>query len=84
MRIRTDGKYGHRETTIENAAAFWDCNKTAALLQSAGLVPKWAAGLKELLARDDFTAEQKREIAALFSTGDFRVGWGEELDVSPE
>jgi hypothetical protein len=35
MRIREDGKQAHRADTIEQAAAFWDCNKTTALMKSA-------------------------------------------------
>lgn len=84
MRIRTDGKYEHRETTIDEASEFWDYNKTAALLQSAELVPRWASALKQLLDRDDLTSAQKREIAALFSTGSFQVEWSENVDVAPK
>jgi hypothetical protein len=83
MRIRTDGDYRHRETTIQQAADFWECNKTAALLQSAELVPRWASAIDQLLDRDDLTPDQKREIAALFSTGGFEVAWSEESDVRP-
>jgi hypothetical protein len=84
MRIRTDGKYGHRETTIEEAAAFWDCNKTATLLQSAETVPRWADAIEELLTRDDLTPDQKRDIAELFSTPAFQVEWNERAEVSPD
>jgi len=55
MRTRTDGKYGHCETTIE-----------------------------ETLDRDDLTADQKRDIAALFSTPPSHVEWSERAEVSPD
>jgi len=63
MRIRTDGDREHRTETIEEAAEFWDCNKTRALMLSADLVPRLISRLQEVLARDDLTLKQKREIA---------------------
>lgn len=48
------------------------------------LVPHWADALEELLARDDLTAEQKLEIADLFSTAGLGVQWSESADVRPD
>jgi len=67
MRIRTDGDKSHRETTIEQAAEFWDCNKTRALLLSADLAPRIVPRIEKVLARDDLTTRQKREIAETLS-----------------
>lgn len=67
MRIRTDGDKAHRMDTIEGAAAFWDCNKTRALLLSADLAPRIVPRIEQVLAREDLTARQKREIAETLS-----------------
>lgn len=63
MRIRTDGDRSHRETTIEEAAEFWDCNKTRALLLSADFAPRIVPRIEQVLAREDLTSRQKQEIA---------------------
>ncbi|MBO4249528.1 hypothetical protein IL252_17105 [Halomicrobium sp. IBSBa] len=63
MRIREDGKHAHRTDTIEQAAEFWDCNKTTALMKSAEFSRRIDDRIREVLARDDLTVRQKREIA---------------------
>ncbi|KAA9410966.1 hypothetical protein EGO51_14510 [Haloarcula hispanica] len=63
MRIREDGKHAHRTDTIEQAAEFWDCNKTKALMRSAEFSWRIDERIREVLARDDLTVQQKREIA---------------------
>jgi hypothetical protein len=63
MRIREDGKHAHRTDTIEQAAEFWDCNKTKALMRSAEFSWRIGEGIREVLAREDLTFRQKREIA---------------------
>lgn len=63
MRIREDGKHAHRTDTIEQAAEFWDCNKTKALMRSAEFSCRIDEGIREVLAREDLTLRQKREIA---------------------
>ena len=67
MRIRTDGKHEHRERTIENAAEFWDCNKTTALMRSAEFSRRIDERIRDVLAREDLTVAQKREIAETLS-----------------
>lgn len=67
MRIRTDGKHARRKDTIEHAADFWDCNKTTALMQSAEFAWRIDQGIRQVLARDDLTLRQKREIAETLS-----------------
>ena len=67
MRIRTDGDRSHREETIEQAAEFWDCNKTRALLLSADFSPRIVPRIEQVLAREDLTTQQKREIAETLS-----------------
>ncbi|NLV05300.1 hypothetical protein GOC83_04025 [Haloarcula rubripromontorii] len=64
MRIREDGKHAHRTDTIEQAAEFWDCNKTKALMRSAEFSWRIDERIETVLRRDDFTIQQKREIAA--------------------
>lgn len=67
MRIRTDGERSHRETTIEQAAEFWECNKTRALLLSADFAPRIVPRIEQVLAREDLTVQQKREVAETLS-----------------
>lgn len=67
MRIRTDGKYAHREETIAEVAEFYDCNKTKALLLAADQVPSLHHAVEEILGRDDLTPAQKRGIAETVS-----------------
>jgi len=63
MRIREDGKHAHRSETIDQAAEFWSCNKTTALMKSAEFAWRIDERIRDVLARDDLTARQKREIA---------------------
>jgi len=67
MRIREDGKHAHRTDTIEEAADFWDCNKTTALMRSADFACRTDRRIQAVLARDDLTPAQKREIAETLS-----------------
>jgi len=53
--------------TIEAAAEHWECNKTRALMLSADLARRIDPRIREVLARDDLTPRQKREIAATLS-----------------
>lgn len=64
MRIREDGKHAHRTDTIEQAAEFWDCNKTSALMKSVNFTLRIDGRIKSILSRDDLTPKQKMEIAA--------------------
>ncbi|RLM96216.1 hypothetical protein [Haloarcula sp. Atlit-7R] len=65
MRIREDGKHAHRTDNIEQAAEFWDCNKTKALMRSAEFSWRIDERIRGVLARDDLTVQQKREIAEM-------------------
>jgi hypothetical protein len=85
MRIRTDGERSHREETIDRAAEFLDCNKTAALLKSADALPRIVDGIEDVLERDDLTARQKREIAETLSIpGTLSIEIEEDVDVELE
>lgn len=82
MRIRTDGDRSHREETIEQAADYWDSNKTRALLLSAQLATRIGPRIERVLEREDLTARQKREIAETLSIpGTFEVAVSEEIEV---
>jgi hypothetical protein len=67
MRIREDGKHAHRTDTIEQAAEFWDCNKTKALMRSAEFSWRIDERIQEILGRNDLTIQQKQEIADTLS-----------------
>jgi len=77
MRIRTDGKHARREDTIEQAAAFWSCNKTTALMKSAEFAVRIDQRIRKVLAREDLTSAQKCEIAEMLSVPSYY-----EIDVT--
>jgi len=83
MRIREDGKHAHRTDTIEQAAEFWECNKTTALMRSADFSRRIDERIRTVLARDDLTAAQKREIADTLSIpGTYEVAVDETVSIS--
>jgi len=82
MRIREDGKHAYRTETIEQATEFWDCNKTTALMKSAEFSRRIDERICEVLARDDLTVRQKREIAeTLTLPGTYEVEIGQRLAI---
>lgn len=82
MRIRTDGDRAHRTHMIEDLAAFYDCNKTDALMNAAVDAPAAHRALCALLEDRDLDGAAKRVIATAF---DERTSWSvayrEEFDV---
>lgn len=68
MRIRTDGDYAYREDLIEQAAEFYDRNKTASVTRACEDVPSLVDGIVEVLERGDLTHDQRMELAELLST----------------
>ncbi|MBX0304734.1 DUF7692 domain-containing protein [Haloarcula salinisoli] len=82
MRIREDGKHAHRTDTIEQAAEFWSCNKTKALMRSAEFSWRIDERIREVLARDDLTVQQKREIAeTLRVPGTYEIEIAETVEI---
>lgn len=78
-------KHEHRAKTIERAAEFWECNKTTALLKSVEFTCRMDANLREVLAREDLTLQQKREIAeALTIPGTYAITVTEDTQVTVE
>ncbi|WP_436927108.1 DUF7692 domain-containing protein [Halosimplex amylolyticum] len=67
MRIREDGKHAHRTNTIEQAAEFWDCNKTTALMKSADFSVRMDERIQDILTRDYLNERQRRDIANTLS-----------------
>jgi hypothetical protein len=82
MRIREDGKHAHRSDTIEQAAEFWGCNKTTALMRSADFSRRIGERIQTVLSREDLTTEQKREIAeTLTIPGTYEVNVSENMGI---
>jgi len=82
MRIREDGKHAHRTDTIEQAAEFWNCNKTKALMRSAEFSWRMHERVQEVLAREDLTVQQKQEIADILSIPNtYDIGYKEIVTV---
>jgi hypothetical protein len=70
---------------IAQAAEFWDCNETTALMRSAEFARRMDANVQKVLARGDLTFEQKREIAeTLTSLGTYVVEVTEETQLTVE
>jgi hypothetical protein len=85
MRIRTNGKHEHRAEMIVQAAEFWDCNKTTALMKSVEFTRRMDANVQEVLARGDLTLEQKNEIAeTLTIPGTYAIEITEETQLIVE
>jgi len=68
MRIRTDGDYAYREDAIEDAAAFYDRNKTDSIVAACDDLPRLVAAVENLLEREDLTLAERRELAESLST----------------
>jgi hypothetical protein len=82
MRIREDGKHAHRTDTIEQAAKFWDCNKTKALMRSAEFSWRIDERIREILTREDLTTQQKREIAETLAVhGTYEISLQTEVNI---
>jgi len=75
MRIRTDGDHSHRTQTIESVAAFYECNKTDAMLAAAEDAPAAHRALCALFEDGDLDGSAKRAIATAF---DERTSWSVE------
>lgn len=85
IRIRTDGKHEHRAETIDRAADFWDCNKTAALMKSVEFTRRMDANIQEILDRENLTLEQKRDFAeTLTIPGIYAVKITEKTQITVE
>lgn len=81
MRIRTDGKFSHREDVMDRVAEFYDSNRTSAMLAAAEDVPQLVDGALQVLERDDLTLQQRREIAETLSTSAANFEVVDDIDV---
>nr|WP_199268489.1 hypothetical protein [Halomarina oriensis] len=67
---------------IEQAAQFYNQNKTASVINACEDIPRLARAVEQLLQREDLTTAQKREIATLFNLGEsFSVTFSESIAV---
>ena len=76
MRIRTDGKHSHRESTIEEAAERYGCNKTRALMLSVMMDRELRAVLQTALDHPDMT----EDLADAMDDASRRVSVSYEVD----
>lgn len=63
IRIRTDGNKAYREDVIEEAADFWGCNKTDAIVLSCDVARRVIPKLREALQDDRLPPEVVRDLA---------------------
>ncbi|MBO4248860.1 hypothetical protein IL252_13630 [Halomicrobium sp. IBSBa] len=68
VRIRTGDGNEYRFDAIEQAADFYDCNRSDAVAYACDNVPALVEAARDVLERDDLTTKQKREIAKTMST----------------
>ncbi|WP_247729486.1 DUF7692 domain-containing protein [Halovivax limisalsi] len=68
VRIRTDDGNEWRFDCIEKAATFYDCNRSDAVAYACEDLTQQVAAARQVLERDDLTAEQRREMAETLST----------------
>lgn len=68
VRIRTDDGNEWRYDAIEQAAAFYDCNRSDAIAFACDSVPELVDAIQDVLEREDLTHRQRREIADALST----------------
>jgi hypothetical protein len=68
VRIRTGDGNEYRYEAIEQAADFYDCNKTKAVVAACEDVPELVSSARQVLAREDLTLQQRKEIADTLST----------------
>jgi hypothetical protein len=78
VRIRTGEGNEYRYHAVEEAAEFYDCNRSDAVAYACDNVPTLVSAVETVLARDDLTPAQKQEIAQEFSAR------GLEFDVSEQ
>jgi len=78
VRVRTDDGNEYRFHAIQDAADFYECNRSDAIAYACDNVPTLVSAVETVLARDDLTPAQKQEIAQEFS------GRGLEFDVTEE
>jgi len=78
VRIRTGDGNEYRYHAVEEAAEFYDCNRSDAVAYACDNVPTLVKAVQAVLARDDLTPAQKQEIAQEFS------GRGLEFDVNEQ
>ena len=69
VRVRTGDDNSWRYDAIEAASEFYDCNRSDAIAYACDDVPAVAEAVQEVLARDDLTRRQVREIAETFDSG---------------
>jgi hypothetical protein len=76
MRIRTDGKYEYRKDAVEGAAAFWDCNKTEAVIRSCEFTQRMTKNVERALEHPDMTAELAEALSTPYVELEYRIETG--------
>ncbi|WP_336339649.1 DUF7692 domain-containing protein [Haloarcula brevis] len=82
VRIRTGEGNEYRYHAVEEAAEFYDCNRSDAVAYACDNVPTLASAVETVLARDDLTPAQKQEIAQEFSVRGLEFDVSEQVSVN--
>jgi len=67
VQIRIDG-HEWRYHGIERAQKLYDCNRSDAIAYACEDISQLVSSIEKVLDRDDLTRQQRRELAATFST----------------
>jgi hypothetical protein len=67
VQIRIDGNEW-RYHGIERAQKLYECNRSDAIAYACEDISQLASRIEEVLSRDDFTHQQRRELAETLST----------------
>jgi len=73
MRIRTEDEYAYRGSVIEEAADFWGCNKTDAVVKSCDFAGRVLPQLKDALEAADIPPSETRKVVEAVSTPNVTV-----------
>lgn len=81
VRVRTDDGNEYRFHAIQEAAEFYECNRSDAIAYACDNVPALVDAVEQVLGRDDLTTAQKREIADEFSSRGLQFDVDENVSV---
>lgn len=73
MRIQTDGDKAYRKDVIEDAAEFWECNNTDAVVKSCDLAGRVLPQLVNALEAADIRPSEKKKLVVVLNTRNVSV-----------
>jgi len=84
VRVRTDEGNEWRYSSIQEAAEYYDCNRSDAIAYACEDIVQLVAAAREVLQREDLTLEQRQEIAETMSTRAVEFQVDNRIDVEKD